>query len=131
MNRVAEEMELVRTAFPDAEERPEGGQHWVRILAYQMPENIFVGDLQAELTFRVPLQAGEAPYGFWVRPAPQLRSGAQLGNYSYPGQTPWGADWGQFSWSPLDPWVPKTDLRAGANMLDFVRSFAVRLGEGA
>jgi hypothetical protein len=131
MNRVEQEMELVRTAFPDAEERPEGGQHWVRIPGYRLPDGVFEGDGDAELAFRVPLQAGEAPYGFWLRPAPKLPSGTELQNYSYPAQTPWGADWGQFSWSPLDPWIPKTDLRAGANMLHFVRSFAVRLGEGS
>jgi len=102
MNRVEQEMELVRTVFPDAEERPEGGQHWVRIPTYPLPGGIFV-DPQAELVFRVPLQAGEAPYGFWLRPAPQLRSGEQFGNYSHPAVTPWGSDWGQFSWSPLDP----------------------------
>ena len=41
--------------------------------------------------------------------------------------TPWGDDFAQFSWSPLEPWVPKADIRAGANMLNFARSFAERL----
>lgn len=44
--------------------------------------------------------------------------------------TPWGDGWGQFSWSAV-AWVPKEDIRTGANMLDFVRSFEERLGEGA
>ena len=38
-----------------------------------------------------------------------------------------GSDFAQFSWSPLEPWVPKTDIRAGANLLNFARSFAERL----
>ena len=38
-------------------------------------------------------------------------------------------DFAQFSWSPLEPWQPKADIRAGANMLNFARSFADRLKE--
>jgi hypothetical protein len=74
--------------------------------------------------------AGQAPYAFRVRPQLARADGGQPGNYTYPVATPWGADWGQFSWSPLE-WVPRADIRAGANMLNFARSFADRLREGA
>ena len=132
MNRVGEELALVRSVFPDAEHREEGGAHWVRIPEYPLPTGVFKQGGSTDLAFRIPTQPGEAPYGFWVRPGLALASGAALNNYSYPTATPWGADWGQFSWSPEGGiWIPKTDIRAGANMLNFVRSFADRLKEGA
>jgi len=56
-----------------------------------------------------------------------LVGGGTPNNYTAPVSTPWGSDFAQFSWSPLEPWVPKTDIRAGANMLNFARSFAERL----
>lgn len=37
--------------------------------------------------------------------------------------------WGQFSWSPIS-WLPKAEITAGSNMLNFVRSIAHRLREG-
>lgn len=131
MTRVEQELDLVRSVYPDAEQLSEDGVHWVRIPKYAVPASLFKQDEAVELAFRIPVQAGEAPYGFWVRPGLEPVSGQPVSNYSYPAATPWGADWGQFSWSPLDPWVPKTDIRAGANMLNFVSSFADRLREGA
>ena len=132
MNRVEEELALVRTAFPAAEFEQHDEVNWVRIPAYPLPSGVYrQGDALEFLAFRIPAQAGEAPYGFWVHPGLELCSGAALGNYTYPTETPWGSDWGQFSWSPEGPWVPKTEIRSGANMLDFVRSFAARLKEAS
>lgn len=130
MSRVGQELELVRSAFAEAEFLEHGGVNWVRIPSYPLPEGFFKQGPQIELAFRIPVQSGEAPYGFWVRPGLELLSGGEIGNYSYPVATPWGADWGQFSWAPMGEWVPKTDIRTGANMLDFARSFATRLKEG-
>ncbi len=130
MNRVEQEFDLVGGVFPEAELHPHEGVNWVRIPAYRLPEGVFRQGPEIQLAFRIPAQVGEAPYGFWVHPGLELLSGLALGNYTYPTQTPWGPDWGQFSWAPEGGWVPKTDIRSGANMLDFVRSFARRLGEG-
>ena len=132
MNRVADEFELVCSAFPEAELRDEGGAHWVLLPKYVLPnEEVFQQGPSVELCFRIPAQVGEAPYGFWVRPGLELVGGPPLTTYSFPAATPWGTDFGMFSWSPLDPWVPTEDLRAGANMLNFVQSFADRLKDGA
>jgi Prokaryotic E2 family E len=132
MNRVEEELALVRTAFPAAELDPHDEVNWVRIPAYPLPPGVYQEGEELELlAFRIPAQAAEAPYGFWVHPGLELSSGQPLGNYTYSTETPWGNDWGQFSWSPEGPWVPKTEIRSGANMLDFVRSFTVRLEEAA
>jgi hypothetical protein len=130
MSWVEDNIALLRTAYPDLETRLVDGVHWVRIPSYPLPNGIWAL-ASAEVAFRIPSQAGEAPYGFWVRPGLKLAAGGTVNNYTFPAQTPWGGDWGQFSFSPLDPWQPKADVRAGANMLNFARAIADRLWEGA
>jgi hypothetical protein len=126
--RVEEELELLRAAYPDLDYLKEGEIHWVRIPSYPVPEGW--SHAEVEVAFQIPPSAGQAPYTFRVRPGLQLADGGTPNNYTYPVTTPWGDDWGQFSWSPIE-WVLKADIRAGANMLNFVRSFADRLREGA
>jgi hypothetical protein len=126
--RVKEELELLRGVYPHLEYRLEGGIHWVRIPSYPVPEGW--SHAEVEVAFQILSSAGQAPYAFRVRPGLTLAENGQPNNYTYPVDTPWGNDWGQFSWSPAE-WVPKTDIRAGANMLNFVRSFRDRLREGA
>jgi hypothetical protein len=126
VERLEQELELLRTAYPDLEHRPVDGAHWVRIPSYPVPEGW--SHPTVEVAFQIPAQAGQAPYAFCVRPALCLAGGGMPSNYSPTAATPWGGDWTQFSWSPLQ-WVPKADIRAGANMLNFARSFADRLAE--
>jgi hypothetical protein len=130
MGWVEANLDLLRAAFPDLNYRAEADVHWVRIPAYPLPDEIWTL-VSVEVAFRIPSQAGEAPYGFWVRPGPTLTSGALINNYTFPASTPWGDDWGQFSFSPDEPWQPKADVRAGPNMLNFARAIAGRLKEGA
>jgi hypothetical protein len=130
--RLEQELELLRTAYPDLEYREVGGAHWVRIPSNTVPEGWWFGDVaitQAEIVFQIPVQAGQAPYAFDVRPAFALAGGAAPSNYSATATTPWGDDFAHFSWSPLESWLPKADIHAGANMLNFARSFADRLKE--
>jgi hypothetical protein len=128
--RLEQELELLRSVYPDLEHREVGGEHWVRIPAYAIANGWFAGggpvDM-VEIVFTIPTQPGQAPYAFRPRPVITLAGGAVPSNYAAPVSTPWGDDFAQFSWSPLDGWVPKVDIRAGANMLNFVRSFAERL----
>lgn len=125
--RILEELVLLRTAFPDLEYRADG--HWVRIPAYAVPDEVW-DKSHVEVAFQIPEQIpGQAPYGFWVRPAIALRSGGQVDNYAYPAPTPFGDDWGKFSWQLLS-WNPKADIVAGENMLNFAHSIADRLREG-
>ncbi len=126
--RVEEELELLRIAYPNLEYLREGDLHWVRISSYPVPEGW--SHAEVEVAVQIPASAGQAPYGFRVRPGLQLADDGQPNNYTYPVTTPWGDDWGQFSWSPIE-WVPKAEIRAGANMLNFVRSIADRLRDGA
>src|SRR4051794_37634483 len=128
--RISQEVALLRTAYPDLEYRPEGDVHWVRIVDYPMPGEMFK-QKEIELVFQIPPQAGVAPYGFSVRPSLELIAGGVPNNYTFPGPSnPWGADFGQFSWAP-ESWAPKDDIRAGSNMLNFARSISDRLREGA
>jgi hypothetical protein len=126
VQRVEQELELLRTAYPDLDGRLVDGAHWVRLQSYPVPEGWSHSNV--EVAFQVPAQAGQAPYAFWVRPALRLAGGGTPSNYAAAASTPWGGDWAQFSWSPLT-WMPKADIRAGANMLNFARSFADRLAE--
>jgi hypothetical protein len=128
--RINEELDLLRSAYPDLEYRLVAEVHWVRIPAYSVPVGwVFGGDevKEAEIAFQIPAQAGQAPYAFYVRPPVRLASGEAPGNYTETAATPWGDDFAQFSWSANEPWVPKVDIRAGANMLNFARSFTDRL----
>jgi Prokaryotic E2 family E len=125
--RLEHELELLRTVYPDLEYRSVEGEHWVRIPAYRVPEGW--SNREVEVAFQIPGQAGQAPYALYVRPALRLAGGGSPSNYTPTATTPWGDDFAQFSWSPVGPWLPKTDIRAGANMLNFARSFADRLKE--
>lgn len=120
---------LLRQEYPTLEERVADGITWVRIAAQPLPEAW--DQSEAEIAFRITAAAGEAPYGFWARPGLSLRGGGTVSNYTYPVTTPWGPDWGQFSFSPTEPWQPKVDIRFGPNMLRYARGIADRLAEGA
>ena len=126
--RFEEELALLQAAYPGLEYQEQGGLHWVRIDAWALPEGY--DKAVVDLAFHIPAQAGQAPYGFWVRPELHLATGGNPGNYTYPANTAWGSDWGQFSWAPCN-WIPSVEIRRGSNMLEFVRSFADRLGEGS
>ena len=130
--RLEQELALLRSTYPDLEYRLVDGAHWVRIPAYPVPGGwAYQGTAitEAEIAFQVPGQAGQAPYAFYVRPAFTLASGSAPSNHTAAATTPWGGDFAQFSWSPNEPWIPKAEIRAGANMLNFARSFGDRLGE--
>jgi len=132
-DRLEAELALLRTAYPDlVHVVADDGVHWAKIPDYPLPSGWFSNGTpckSVELAFRIPTQVGQAPYGFLVHPAIQLAGGATPSNYSPNVATPWGSDFAQFSWSPLGPWIPKTDITAGANMLNFASSFADRLRE--
>lgn len=129
--RLEQELELLRSGYPDLEYRLVDGAHWARVPAYPVPDGWVAGDepvAAVEIVFEIP-QAGQAPYAFRTRPVITLAGGGTPSNYTAPVSTLWGNEFAQFSWSPLETWVPKTDIRAGANMLNFARSFADRLKE--
>lgn len=120
---------MLRTWYPELEYGAEG--RWVRIPRHSLPTGIWAIEGPVEVCFQIPDQLpGQAPYGFYVRPELTLVGGQRPNNYEYPAQTPYGGGWGKFSWSP-ESWQPAPDAAAGSNLLDFARSFATRLKEGA
>jgi hypothetical protein len=125
-DRIEAELALLRCQHPDLEYLEDG--HWVRLPRYPVPAAWSLSEV--ETAFQIPLEAAIAPYGFSVRPGLTVAGGAIPGNYQYPVPTPWGADWGRFSWSPLT-WAPHADPCAGDNMTHFARSFADRLAEAS
>jgi Prokaryotic E2 family E len=125
MERVHAEVDLIRSAFPEAEFREE--DFWMRIPDYPIPDGW--GREKAEIAFQMPRDwMGQQPYGFWVRPPLQTADGGAPTNTSGPVQTGFGDGWQQFSWAP-DGWEPMPEPRMGSNMLDFARSFVRRLRE--
>lgn len=127
MEWVEDNLALLRTAYPDLEYGIDGGVHWVRIPSYPLPTGIWTVDA-VDVAFRISGQPAEAPYGFWAHPGLTLATEGTINNYTFPASTPWGTDWGQFSFSPAEPWKPKADVRAGVNMLNFARGIADRPG---
>lgn len=126
--RINEELALLRSWFGDTlEYLPEG--HWVRLTPYTIPSELWT-PREVEVAFQIPEGIpGQAPYAFHVKPQLTLVNGRQILNYSYPATTPWGNDWGTFSWQ-LDSWLAGARIEDGSNMLGFARSFADRFEEG-
>lgn len=120
---------LLRQEHPALDERVADGVTWVRVAAQPLPD--VWAQSEAEIAFRITATAGEAPYAFWARPQLTLREGGIVNNYTYPVATPWGPDWGQFSFAPSEPWQPKADIRFGPNLLRYLRGITDRLAEGA
>lgn len=127
--RLTDELALLRSAYPDLDYNREGGLCWVLIPSYPVPDGWSAREV--EIAFQIPLQPGQAPYAFCTRPALRLANGEPPDRYNPTATTPWGSDFAQFSWAPLGQWIPKEDISAGANMLNFARSFADRLREAS
>jgi hypothetical protein len=132
VSRVEEELDLLRRRFEKLEYRTDG--QWVRLPNYAIPDDLWRPSV-IQVAFQIPPQVATAPYAFHVHPlegetaALETITGQAIGNYVYPATTPWGADWGTFSWQ-LEAWQPTTPINDGTTMLDFARSFAGRFAEG-
>jgi hypothetical protein len=119
---------LLRERYDYIDDRRDGEIQWVRIPEVALSSVWSVN--RVEVAFRIPARAAEAPYGFWVHPGLTLKSSATINNYTFPAATPWGSDWGQFSFAPEGAWVPKAEVTSGVNMLDYARGIVARLEEG-
>jgi hypothetical protein len=107
---------------------------WFRIPAYPVSQLHAWNRESTDVAFQAsPTHPATAPYGFYVLAGlrcdgecPQNYSEAPSARPPFPG------DWGMFSWSIADngTWVPRVDLVSGANLLNYVRSFADRFKEG-
>jgi hypothetical protein len=125
---VAANLVLLHERHGDLDERLDGEIQWVRIRDIALSS--IWSTARVDVAFRIPGNAAEAPYGFWVHPDLALKSKATINNYAFPVATPWGPDWGQFSFAPEGAWLPKAEVASGVNMLDYVRGIVARLEEG-
>ena len=73
---------------------------------------------------------GEAPYGIFV-PSSARVNGRPPDNFESTSayQPPFEGNWGVLSWS-CDPWIPKAQIREGANLLNFLLTFEHRFRQG-
>ena len=128
--RIEAELELIREQYPDVEYREEG--RWALVPSYPLPEgwNRKVTEVAFQISEGHP---GAAPYGFYV-PDGVLFDGNVPGSYTEPAGNapPFQGSWGFFSWGEDEAtWKPAADVRSGANLLDWVKSFGHRFAEGA
>jgi len=128
--RIKEELELLHQNYSNIE-YIEAGQ-WVRIRDYPIPAGLPWNRQVTDVCFQIPPgYPGAPPYGFYV-PAGIMFDGSLPNSYTEPAQNkpPFEGMWGMFSWSVDSAWLPKADLRAGSNLLNFVRTFKDRFLEG-
>lgn len=127
--RIEQELKLLKREFPNLEYKED--IMWIYIPEYKLPPNIWNRDCVA-VCFQIPAgYPGNPPYGFFVEGGLYLKgTNEKPSNYEEPVQTPFGGNWGKFSWSHDNSWRATSDLTLGSNLLNFVRSFRDRLKQG-
>jgi hypothetical protein len=81
-----------------------------------------------------PEHPGQMPYGIYVPSSAQV--GGQAPNNFQPAannRPPFAGQWGVLSWTPEEPgrpWMPKTPLEQGSNLLNYALTFEGRFREG-
>jgi hypothetical protein len=121
-----QELRLLHSCWPSLVHA--GGTNWCKLADFTLPAGWTRPSV--DVAFQIPdALPGQAPYAFWVHGGLILASGTPITNYVFPAEsTPWDGQWGKFSWA-LEPWAPGARHGEGSSMVDFVRSFAGRLGE--
>lgn len=81
-----------------------------------------------------PKHPGQVPYGIYVPSNAQV-GGRAPKNFQpvASNRPPFPGQWGVLSWTadaPGVPWVPKTPIEAGANLLNYALTFEERFREG-
>ena len=81
-----------------------------------------------------PGHPGQVPYGIYV-PSSARMGGQAPNNFSATASNPppFAGRWGVLSWqgdADGKPWVPRTQIREGANLLNFLLTFEERYKEG-
>jgi hypothetical protein len=129
MDRITQEIELLRRFYPDLEYVGEG--RWV--LLSQLPVPAEPGWSSQRIDVAVQFPPGypaQKPYGFHVRPVLSLASGAEVQNVTASSDPPWPGPWQKFSWD-APAWFASSDVKEGSNMLNYVLTFVDRLRMGA
>jgi len=129
LERIQQELVILRSRWPDLEYRDEG--QWVRIPSYTLPQGW--NRSATDAAFQIPVAyPGTPPDGFYI-PVGLLFGGVRPENYTEPAPTqpPFSGTWGVFSWHLGDgQWFPKADPMSGSNLLNWVIGFAERFRLG-
>ena len=128
MERIAQELSLLRTRFPDLEYQ-EAGQ-WVLIPSFPVSKGW--NRTTTAVAYQIPVgYPGTPPYSFFV-PAGILFGDVRPNNYTEPAsnQPLFAGTWGAFSWSHTEEWRATADLLTGSNLLHWTFGFAQRFADG-
>lgn len=127
--RIRQEIDLLKKEYPDLEFKEE--VLWVLIPNFPLPSEVWSKN-SASVCFQIPPgYPGNPPYGFYVHEGLRLKgSNEKPENYEEPAQTPFENTWGKLSWAHDNSWRATADISSGGNLLNFVRTFQVRLKEG-
>lgn len=129
-DRLQKEYELLKKFFPETIAQEIDGNCWFRIANF-----VIKGDLwdkqRADACFEAKVSyPSTPPYSFYIQGGLRTKvTNERPKDYEEPAQTPFEGIWGRFSWQH-ENWCPTDDLVSGSNLLNFVRTFADRIGEG-
>ena len=129
LERIEQELALLRQRYPDLEYREEG--RWVRVPSFRICPGW--NREMTDIAFQIPVGfPGAPPYGIYT-PAGLMFNGSDPKDYKEPSPTqpPFSGSWGIFSWTTLDgKWQATADLTQGSTLLNWVTGFADRFREG-
>lgn len=134
--RICEELELLREKFGRQVEHAEAdGNDWFLIPAYQVPGGWRLdGEEVATVRVAFMINAGyptSQPYAFLVPDTLRFGDAVPVNASDVGTVVPFVGRWRQLSWAPEESWSVSADVRQGANLFAWARSFRTRLLEGA
>ena len=128
--RIKEELEILKSVFPDVEYSPDG--HWFLIPEYPfMPKDpVWSPDPMPIAFYPRDGYPGQKPYGIYV-PSDVTVEGEKPNNFkeSPNVEPPFEGEWGQLSWQP-EQWNPGSNAREGANLNALALTLKERFREG-
>lgn len=125
--RLAKELALLRSRFPDTGYREDG--HWFLLAKYPGPPAVWTNPAP-DICFQVSTgYPGQKPYAFYIRQPFELMTGGEVRNTTPSAEPPYEGVWVKFSWDIPD-WRATDDLTGACNLLNWALSFRARLEEG-